>query len=212
MREMAALLKTIAWPVVVLVALWALRSSILSLLSALSGKIDRASRLKLGGKAGLELVEEIVRGSIISGQSSRTATVEEFEKLATQYNEMKITDEAERVAERQRLADRLGELALHLNIKRSEIPQNASEAHLVAIATAMALRPMARGDLDTLEKAARISDYNFTRYRIVLALAPMLARPKIGARALRRIGIVLARYRGGQTERIDSSVTTAPNR
>jgi hypothetical protein len=50
---------------------------------------------------------------------------------------------------------------------------------------------MAPGDLDTLEKVARIAKFNVTRYRIVFALAPMLARPKIGARSLHRIGNVL---------------------
>jgi hypothetical protein len=38
-----------------------------------------------------------------------TGTAKEFEKLAAEYNQLNINDEVERVAERHRLANRLGE-------------------------------------------------------------------------------------------------------
>ena len=116
------------------------------------------------------MVEEVVRGSIIPRQVSRTGAVEEFEKLAVQYNELHISDEAERVAERMRLADRLGALYLQLEHARTKFPDTATEAQIVVLATAISIKPM-RSDLDSLEKAAKIANFNFTRYRRLIPLS-----------------------------------------
>jgi hypothetical protein len=190
MQEVAALLKAIAWPAVVLIVFFLMRSQLLSLLSVLATKMDRSSRVKIGGKLGIELAEEVVRGHISLGHGSATATLQDFERHAEEYDKLRISDEAERVAERRRLADRLGSLALQLRLGREGLAQSHSEGQLVALATSIVLKPMGR-DLASLEKAAKTANFNFTRYRMVLALTPTLARPNVNAQILRRVGAVL---------------------
>jgi hypothetical protein len=167
-------------------------------------KIERASRLKIG-RGGVELLEEIVRGSIVTGHQGGTATTEEFEKLAHEYDHLDIENPAERITARRRWADRLGDLALRLRLARSTLSTSKSEGKLVASATAIVLSPMSR-DLAALEKAAETANFNFTRYRIVLALAPSLSRPGISADTLGRIKVILNNVENRPTAQTEPSL------
>jgi hypothetical protein len=179
MQELTALLKAVAWPLIALTALIMLRAQVVALLKVLATKIERATRVKFT-RSGFELADEILRNSIAPAVTRPTAVTPaerqgEFERLVGEYNTLNIADEAERIAARRRLADRLGELAISLNLARNTLAERDDEGRLVALATAVVQRPMA-ADLATLEKAAQCANFNFTRYRILLALVSALSQ------------------------------------
>src|SRR5882757_7765517 len=193
MREAADILRALAWPIVALTALLLLRSEIRLLFASLSAQAARLNRIK-AGKVVIELAEEIARGAIVRGAPDVTpktdSPLQEFDQLAKQYDELSIESYSERVDARRRLADRLGALAVELRLPRVELSESSSEGKLVALATAAMLTPKTR-DILALEKAAQRANFNFTRYRIALALVPTLARPDVGARTLERVREVL---------------------
>lgn len=191
MRDLALLLRAIAWPTIALLVLLLFRRELRSVIVEFSEKLKRSSRLKLK-MLGLELAEEVARGTV-KGQISNEAVKEpekEFERLAVEYDKLDIADRVERAEARFKLADQLGQLALKLRLPRAAMAQSISEGKLVALATAAALRPMA-SDLAALETAAQAANFNFTRYRIALALIPILARPVVGRETLTRVESIL---------------------
>ncbi len=193
MRDFAELLKAVAWPSVALTALLLLRSQAGSVVSELAAKIRRAKNLTIGGKAGLSLAEEIIRGNILPDNTTTTAAQDlpaEFEQLAAKYDDIGINDLAERVAARHRLADRLGRLAITLKLPRGALSEALSEGKLVALATMAVLKPMA-GDLTAIKRASETAKFNFTRYRLVLALVPTLSKTVVGAETLDRAEVIL---------------------
>ena len=188
MRDVALLLRAVAWPVVALIVLYLFHRELRSVIGEFSEKIRRASRLKLT-LSGLELAEEVARGAI-KAYTAAEEPEREFERLAVEYDKLNIADASKRVEARFRLADQLGQLALILRLPRPALSQSLSEGKLVALATAAALEPMAN-DLAALERAANTANFMFTRYRIVLALIPVLTRPAIGRETLGRVEVIL---------------------
>ena len=134
-----------------------------------------------------------------------------FERLAHEYDKLEITDPSKRAEARSRLADRLGQLTLKLRLPRPALSQSLSEGKLVALATAVALRPMA-SDLAALERAANTANFNFTRYRIVLALIPVLTRPAVGSETLDRVEGVLTAVADRPNATTDESLWRLINR
>ncbi|WP_128564482.1 hypothetical protein [Methylobacterium crusticola] len=63
-RDLAAILSAVAWPCVVLTILFVMRAELSFVAGALARKIERARRLKVG-RSGLDVVEEVVRRSIV---------------------------------------------------------------------------------------------------------------------------------------------------
>lgn len=153
-------------------------------------KLGQAEKVPIG-KDGLTLIGTIARQNILTGPSSRQvprqgshAQVErlglpgenervEFARLVAEYGACDIPELADRIRAWRRLADRLGELALSLSLDRRDLAASGVEGRVVAMATAVILSPRA-GDLAILDDAAERAEYNFTRYRIVLALPPAL--------------------------------------
>jgi hypothetical protein len=186
--EFAAILKAIAWPVVVFLAVWFFRKQLSLLISAFSTKIERSTRISIGGKRGIELIEEVVRGSIVT--SGGATTQERFEALALEYDDLRIGGNEERVEARHKLANQLGDLAVKLRLARGALSDSNSEGKLVALATAALLKPMPR-DITTLAKASEKANFNFTRYRIVLSVTPTLARADVSASTLDTVDAIL---------------------
>lgn len=185
-----ALTGAVAWPATTLVGLLVFRTQVVAILEALSLKLGQAEQISIG-KDGLTLVSTIARQNILGSDalaqrpsqaspavlgtvaSSIEDERQEFDRLVQEYDACKIPDIAERIRARRRLADRLGALALSLAIDRKELAMSGQEGRMVALATAVILSPGA-GDLEHLRSAVGQAKFNFTRYRIVLALPPAL--------------------------------------
>lgn len=190
MMNWSSLAGAVAWPLTALVIFFTLRLQAMALLDALRVKLGQAERVSIG-KDGLTLISTIARQNVLAASPSHRgvgptgpnaaglpkAPIEdpaaEFERLVGDYGSCNIPDLAERIRTRRRLADRLGELALSLRLNRRDLAASGVEGRIVALATAVILSPQAN-DLVTLDVAAQRADYNFTRYRIVLALPPAL--------------------------------------
>lgn len=180
----------VAWPLAALVMFFTLRRQAVALLDALRVKLGQAERVSIG-KDGLTLISTIARQNVLGGSPSnreprRALSVTaglavppaedhraEFDRLVGEYGACHIPDLTERIRTRRRLSDRLGELALSLALDRGQLATSGVEGRMVAAATAVILEPRA-GDLAILDGAAKRASYNFTRYRIVLALPPAL--------------------------------------
>jgi len=189
----AELLKAVAWPAVALTVFLVLRSEARSFMSMLTLKVDRASRTKLL-KGMIDLVDEVAKASVSSDRSggppSGQDPAQEFEALAKEYDALDDPDYKSRVATRRRQADRLGELAASLKLPRAALAESTSEGKLVALATAAVLKPMTN-DFAALEKAAETANFNFTRYRLALAIVPTLSKAAVSAKLLRRAAKIL---------------------
>lgn len=188
--DWGALAGAVAWPLTALLVFFALRRQAVALLDALCVKLGQADQISIG-KDGLTLISTITRQSIAGGSGAKGSArlglpappkllappVEderaEFDRLVGEYGTCDIPDLAERIRVRMGLADRLGQLALTLSLDRGELSASGVEGRMVALATAVILDPRP-GDLALLEDAAKRANYNFTRYRIVLALPPAL--------------------------------------
>jgi hypothetical protein len=196
------LVQAVSWPLVAFIALLLLRRDLANLVDEVAGTIRRSRRVKYKGfGVTLELASEIAQGEVVTKTTvvpaanalAAQAAQEEFETLAVAYRDLKISDPAQRVAERRRLADQLGASADALRIERSKL-SSGHEGERVALATAILLKPM-RGDLIHLLTAASpprgTSLFKFTGYRIVLALTPTLSADSVGKRQLDRVEKVL---------------------
>lgn len=187
--EWGSLVSALAWPLTALVIFFNLRRQAVALLDALRVKLGQAEKVSIG-KDGLTLISTIARQNVLPAAPRREAMLSrpsvaglptpptedeaaEFDRLVEEYGNCDIADLAERVRARRRLADRLGELAISLSFDRRALATSGVEGRMVALATAVILSPRA-GDLSVLDMAAQRAVYNFTRYRIVLALPPAL--------------------------------------
>jgi hypothetical protein len=175
MRDVAEILKAIAWPIAVSIMFFYLRFQLTSLAGALVSKVHESRNIKLRG-AGLvfEMASQVARASIAPTSKTNAAESDkdEFDRLAREYQGLDIADLKERVAQRFKLADRLGELAVSLELPRKNLA-SGNEGELVALATAAVMQPKAR-DLTNLQVAAKRVAFKFTAYRLVLAI-PTLA-------------------------------------
>ncbi|MDQ0467641.1 hypothetical protein [Labrys wisconsinensis] len=199
MHDFVQIVQAVAWPLVVLAALLLLRRDLASLVDEIAGSFRRSRRIKYKGfGVALELAGEIAQDTVkqrtsIEPAANSESAEREFEALAVAYRDLKIADPAQRAAERRRLADRLGGLAIALRIDRHKL-STGHEGERVALATAVLLSP-ARGDLGHLLSAASppsgSSLFRFTGYRIVLALTPTLSHERVGKGQLDRVEKIL---------------------
>jgi hypothetical protein len=176
MRDVAEILKAVAWPIAITVIFFYIRSQVNLLAGVLVTKVGEANRIKLRVAGTVfEMASRMTRASVAptsktqAGESDR----DEFDRLAREYQDLDIADLQERVEQRFKLADRLGELATSLDLPRKKLA-NGNEGELVALATAAVLEPEAR-DLAVLRVAAARVHFKFTAYRLVLTV-PNLAK------------------------------------
>lgn len=193
MNDAASLLHAVAWPIVILIIFFTLRHQVGTLLSRINDKIQYATRIKIG-KTGIELAEIISQRSIIARAIPAGKTNEQmlsdFEQLSKDYGSVNDPDLRTRVATRTDIADRLGELGLQLKLSRVGLSESNLEGKLVALAT-MIIRKPTSADLACLERAAKIANYRFTRYRLLLALLPTLSNPALTSNILLRMEKVI---------------------
>jgi hypothetical protein len=72
MKEIAEIIKAVAWPIAIVTVVLMFKAQVISLLASFSTKVADANRLKLRvAGATMELACEVVRGSIpLSGKST----------------------------------------------------------------------------------------------------------------------------------------------
>ena len=177
-KAIADLIKAVAWPAVALTAIFLFRNHIGSMTGALGARIAEANKIKLKiGSVALELAREIARTPApprkkIAGPSD---TIEAFNELAKRYDDLSTEDEADRVAERQKISEELARLATALPIPRPTLSDRSDEGAMVALAT-LTINSWTEDDIDLLRKISSKALFNFTRYRIVLGLLTSIAR------------------------------------
>lgn len=187
MKDFAEILKAVAWPITVFAIVIILRFRVGELAGALAKKVMDSNRLKVRWPGGaFELASQVARTSIGPAAKSQAgeSDADEFTRLALEYENLKIADLSHRVAERMKLADRLGRLAILLNSSRKTLA-GGNEGQLVALATAAVLEPRPR-DILTLMTASERVRFKFTGYRIVLAI-PVIAKGVLGSTTIDRL-------------------------
>lgn len=187
MSGVAEILKAVAWPIAVGVIFFYLRSQVNLLAGVLVTKLGEANRIKFR-VAGMvfEMASQMTRASIAPTSKTRAGESDrdEFDRLAREYHDLAIADLQERVAQRFKLADRLGDLAVSLDLPRKKLA-NGNEGEIVALATAAIMQPKTR-DLAALRVAARRVRFKFTAYRLVMTV-PNLAKDDLRSATLARL-------------------------
>jgi hypothetical protein len=185
-KALVDVIKAVAWPAVVLIAICMFRGQVRSLSASINARVSEANKIKLKiGTVALELAREISRTPAVrlnSGASQDTS--EKFDETAKLYDELHVEDPEKHVAERHRLADELGRLAAVLRLRRPALAERNDEGALVALAT-LAINSPEVGDLELLRKIATTARFNFTRYRILLGLLPSLTRDPSNKKVLK---------------------------
>ncbi|MDL2408505.1 hypothetical protein PY650_23235 [Rhizobium calliandrae] len=155
MKDVAEILKAVAWPITTVIVFFYLRHQLTFLVASVIRRISDANKLKfrfLG--LTFEMASQLARTSIAPTKKTKTdeTDADEFVRLAGEYQDLDIQGTKERVAKRFELADRLGDLAVALNLPRANLAKG-NEGYLVAFATAAILQPMP-DDLKNLRTAA----------------------------------------------------------
>ncbi|TCU33142.1 hypothetical protein [Rhizobium azibense] len=211
MKDLVEILKALAWPGTVVIIFFYLRNQATFAAAALIRKIGHADKVKLRlpGVA-FEMASQVARTSITPTKKSREGETDaaEFERLAREYTELSIPDKKERAAKRFELADRLGELAVSLNLPRSSLARG-NEGEIVALATAAILEPMAH-DLRNMRTAAAKGEFKFTAYRLVLTIPALAsdARPATIARLEAMLNDIETRSKSREDDDLQELVET----
>jgi len=192
-KALADLLRAAAWPAVALTAIFLFRSHIRSMTDSLSVRIAEANKIKLKiGSVVLELAREIARPPAVSRKRADDGsdTREKFDEIAKQYVDLKIEDDAERAEKRRALVEELERLAQVVGVDRDALVKIGNEGAMVTVAT-LAIDDPQSGDIDLLEKISKKAKFNYTRYRIVLALLPFLEKNLSDAKMLDKAEVIL---------------------
>lgn len=223
MDDFVAFIEHLAWPTVAFFALIAIAVPVIRLLWVLASKIDRAQEFSLG-KDGIKFTDQLaevslrlaatevrqdnIKAVVFEGQSSvanREQAKVELDRLAAEYVGLNIADYGLRVEKRSELADRMSKLVITFALDRNTLVNEEDEGHLVALATAVLVEPK-REDVALLEKSSKKADFNFTRYRIVLALSVLIARRLVGAGEKAAMTNLLSNVRHSRTHKADTSL------
>ncbi len=114
---------------------------------------------------------------------------QEFDRLISAYVAVDDVDRSQRVAKRDQLANRLGEVGRKLQIARSALAAGP-DAKIAVLATMITADPR-KGDLSHLATAAAHVEYKFSGYRLVLALLSFLSNFPPTSNSLRKAMVIL---------------------
>jgi len=212
MHDVAELIKSFAWPLTVLIALYALRLELGKFLAKLTDSIGQVAQIKVGTK-GLELkfekklaavnsrataiqaTLEQVKGSAAKGRRNAKASTDEagaspipgeLQELATEYLGVRIDDYGERLRRKNELAREMGEVALLQGASRKVLAESGNEGLLLAFSSMVIAQPEP-GDLALWFTAAAAAKLRHVCYRLVVALTVLTNKGFVAKKDERRV-------------------------
>jgi hypothetical protein len=235
MRDLAELLKAIAWPVTVLVALYVLRNQIQAFLTKLSDSISHAAQItvtrrgveiKLDNKiaavnsriealnAAQEQVTETVYKSKrrqVRGQKGMQALADipqGLRDLAAAYMAVKENDWRQRVLRKNELALQMGDFVIREDVPRDLLAKEGDEALHLALAAAVAADPEP-GDLHRVLLVAPTTVRLHVRYKLVVALTALINKGLVQQKDVSAIRGALQRMALKADERLERIIGDA---
>lgn len=211
MHEFVELVKALAWPTTLLIAVYTLRSELRLFMTRLADAVSQAAQITVG-RRGLDIklsqriaavntrvtaVQAVqIQTRTSKGKKLRVDNIpEELLALAAQYSTLQIDDYRARLHRKNDIAREMGEIVVKSGIDRSLLLASRDEALALAMAAATISEPTG-ADIDRILDASYWCKRLHVRYRMVLAisvlinegLTPIKSHPRI-LQALTEIGV-----------------------
>jgi hypothetical protein len=229
------LLKAVAWPVTVLIALGVLRSQIQTFLTKLSDSIGHAAQISIG-KKGLEIKLDNKIAAVNSriaavnaAQDQVTETVYKnkrrqqrgqtrakgalkipvgLRELADAYLAVNEPDSRTRVLRKNELALQMGDFVIREDISRDLLAREKDEALHLALAAAVAADPE-HGDLERMCSVAPTTARLHVRYKFVVALISLINKGFVQEKDVPAVRDALRRLAFGADEPLQRIISDA---